>query len=79
MSREAANQGRAVSGKGHGITYTRKLEDFSGKILQHCRHVDCCFSANAHLVLRVLLEESLDTTAWELRKDLLLAWYNNDI
>ncbi len=48
-------------------TYARKLENLSGEILKDCSHVDSGLGPDAHLVLGVVLEETLDTTAWELQ------------
>jgi hypothetical protein len=50
-----------------GNTYACKFEDFSGEILENSGNIDGCLGANAHLVLSVVLQESLDTTAGELQ------------
>lgn len=47
-------------------TYASEFEDFGSQILEHGGNVDCCLSSNTHLVLRVGLEETLDTAAGEL-------------
>lgn len=49
-------------------TYTSKLKDFCGEILEHGGNVYSSFSADTHLVLGVVLQETLDTTTWELCK-----------
>lgn len=60
-----------------GNTYACKLEHLSSKILQHGGDIDCCLGADAHLVLGVLLQETLDTTAGELvRGELVLITMN---
>lgn len=43
-----------------------KLEDFGGEVLQNSGNVDSGLGTNAHLVLGLRLQETLDTTAWEL-------------
>ena len=50
------------------MTYARKFEDFSSQVFQHGSNIDGSLGTNAHLVLRVLLQETLDTTARELQK-----------
>lgn len=47
-------------------TYACQLEDLGGQILQHSCNVDCSFCSDAHLVLGVLLEETLNATTGEL-------------
>lgn len=47
-------------------TYSCELENLSCKIFEDCCNVDGCLGSNAHLVLRVVLQETLDTTTWEL-------------
>ena len=47
-------------------TYACKFENFSGQILEDSSDIDSSLGADAHLVLGVLLEETLDTTAREL-------------
>jgi hypothetical protein len=49
------------------VTYACELQNFGREILQHGCNVYSCFGANAHLVLCVLLQETLDTAAWELK------------
>lgn len=49
-----------------GATYACQLEDLSRKILEHGGDIDGGLGADAHLVLRVVLEETLDTAAGEL-------------
>ena len=48
-------------------TYSCKLEDLGGQIFEYSCDIDGSLGADAHLVLGVLLEEALDTTARELR------------
>jgi hypothetical protein len=43
-----------------------QFENFGGQVFQHCCDVDGSFGADAHLVLGLRLEETLDTTAGEL-------------
>jgi hypothetical protein len=50
------------------LTHSCELENFSGQVFEDGSNVDSSFSSNAHLVLGVVLEETLDTTAWELEK-----------
>jgi len=45
-----------------------KLEDFGGEIFQNSSDVDGSLGAYAHLVLGVVLEETLYTTARELEE-----------
>ena len=52
--------------EGESRTYARELEDLGGQVLQNGGNVDGGLGAHAHLVLGVLLEESLDATAGEL-------------
>lgn len=52
------------------MTHSCKLQDFGSQILEHSRDVDCSLRTNTHLVLGVLLQESLDTAAGELKKAL---------
>lgn len=53
--------------RGRAATYASKLEDFGSQILEHGGNVDGSLGTDAHLVLGVVLEETLDTTAGELR------------
>lgn len=48
------------------VAYSCQLENFGCKVLENCGHVDGGLGANAHLVLSVVLEETLDTTTGEL-------------
>lgn len=43
-----------------------KLEDFGGEVLEDRGHVDSSLRSDAHLVLGLGLQETLDTAAWEL-------------
>jgi len=47
-----------------------KLEDFSGQVFENGGNVDCSLGTNAHLILGVVLQETLDTTAGELKTSL---------
>jgi len=49
-----------------GMTHSCEFEDFSGQVLEDGGHVNCSLGSNSHLVLGVVLEETLDTTAGEL-------------
>lgn len=48
------------------MTHSCELEDFGGEVLEDGGNVDGSLGSNAHLVLGVILEEALNTTAWEL-------------
>jgi hypothetical protein len=50
-----------------------QFEDFGCQVFQHCCDVDSSFGADAHLVLGLRLEETLDTTAGKLVKEEVLA------
>lgn len=47
-------------------TYACKLEDFGSQVLENGGDIDGSLGADAHLVLGVGLEETLDTTTGEL-------------
>jgi hypothetical protein len=49
-----------------GPTHSSQLENLSSEILKNSGDVDSGFGTNAHLVLGVVLQETLDTTAGEL-------------
>lgn len=49
-------------------TYACQLQDFGGEVLQYGSNIYSSFSADTHLVLCVLLEETLDTAAGELQE-----------
>lgn len=52
----------------HGeATYACQLEDFGCEVLQHGGNVDGGLGADAHLLLGVLLEETLHTSTGELK------------
>lgn len=51
---------------GDGPTHSCQLENFSSEILKNGGDVYSGFGTNAHLVLGVVLQETLDTTAGEL-------------
>ena len=52
--------------RGEWKAYASEFEDFSGQVLQHSGNVHGSLCANTHLVLGVVLEETLDTAAGEL-------------
>lgn len=43
-----------------------ELEDFGGEVFEDSGNVDSGLGSDAHLVLGLGFEETLDTTAWEL-------------
>ena len=47
-------------------SHSCELEDFRREIFEDSGNVDGCLRSNAHLVLGVVLQETLDTTAGEL-------------
>jgi hypothetical protein len=49
------------------MTHSCELEDFSGQVFEDGGNVDSSFGSNAHLILGVVLQETLDTTARELK------------
>ena len=49
-------------------TYPCKLKHFGREVFEDGSDIDGGFGADAHLALSVGLEETLDTTAWELRR-----------
>jgi hypothetical protein len=53
------------------MTHSCELEDFSSQVFKDCSHVDGSLGSNAHLILGVVLEETLDTTAGELENHML--------
>lgn len=60
---------KSVHGTGEertGTAYTSEFKNFCGEILEDCGHVYGSFGTDTHLVLGVVLQETLDTTAWEL-------------
>lgn len=52
--------------RGRGMTHSCELENFSREIFQDGGHIDGGLGSDAHLILGVVLQETLDTTAWEL-------------
>jgi len=50
------------------MTHSCELENFSSQIFEDCSNIDGSLGSNAHLVLGVVLQETLDTTAGELEK-----------
>lgn len=53
------------------MTHSCELKDFSGQVFEDGGNVDGSLGSNAHLILGVVLQETLDTTARELKKWLL--------
>ena len=53
------------------MTHSCELEDFSGQVFEDGGNVDSSLGSNAHLILGVVLQETLDTTARELKNWLL--------
>jgi hypothetical protein len=49
-----------------GMTHSCEFENFGGKVFEDSCDIDCGLGSNAHLVLGVILQESLDTTTGEL-------------
>lgn len=49
-----------------GTTYACQLQHFGSQVFEDGRDVDCGLGTDSHLVLSVLLEETLHTTAREL-------------
>lgn len=49
-----------------GMTHSCQLQDLSGQVFEHGCDIDGGLGAHAHLVLGVLLQEALDTTARKL-------------
>ena len=47
---------------------TGKLEDFSSEVFEDCCDIDGGLGTDSHLVLGLRLQETLDTTTWELQK-----------
>ena len=52
-----------------------ELQDFGGEIFENRGDVHGSFSANSHLVLRLRLEETFDTSAWELLSHMLVTCF----
>jgi hypothetical protein len=50
------------------MTHSCELEDFSGKIFENGGNIDGSLGSNSHLVLSIVLQETLDTTAGELEQ-----------
>lgn len=48
------------------MTHSGELENFGGEVFKDGSHVDGGLGSDTHLVLGVVLEEALDTSAWEL-------------
>lgn len=58
-------------------TYSCKFKHFGRQVLEYGSNVDGSLGADAHLVLGILLEETLDTAAGELERDELAAMATN--
>lgn len=50
------------------MTHSCELENFSSQVLEDSGNVDGSLGSNAHFVLGVVLQETLDTTAGELEE-----------
>jgi hypothetical protein len=59
------------------MTHSCELENFSSQVFENSGNVDGSLGSHAHLVLGVVLQETLDTTARELRKKVWLADASN--
>lgn len=55
-------------------TYSCKFENFSCEVLEDSSDVDGSFRTDTHLVLSVVLQETLDTTTRELLMIELASW-----
>jgi glucose-6-phosphate dehydrogenase assembly protein OpcA len=61
------------------MTHSCQLEDFRRQVFEHSGDIDSRLSTNTHLVLRVVLQETLDTTAGELNKrGALVPWWKRN-
>jgi len=49
------------------VTHSCQFKNFGREVLENCGDIDCCLGSYAHLVLGVVLEETLDTAARELK------------
>lgn len=61
------------------ITYSCELENFSSQVFEHGCDIDGSLGTYAHLVLGVLLQETLDTSARELSGEMLVGRYIQNI
>lgn len=48
------------------MTHSCKLENFSSQVFENGCDIDCCLGSNAHLVLGIVLQKTLDTSTWKL-------------
>lgn len=48
------------------MTHSCKFENFGGEIFENSGNVNGGLRSNSHLILRVVLQETLNTTAGEL-------------
>jgi hypothetical protein len=53
------------------MTHSCELQDFSGKVFEDGSNIDGGLGSYTHLVLGVVLQETLDTTAGELGNEML--------
>jgi hypothetical protein len=51
-----------------GVTHSCELKNFGGEVFEDCSNVDSSLGSHAHLVLGVVLQETLDTTTRELQR-----------
>ena len=51
------------------MTHSCELENFSSQVFENGCNIDSCLGTNAHLVLGVVLQETLDTTAGKLDRE----------
>jgi hypothetical protein len=57
------------------MTHSCKLKNFGGEIFEDSGNVDSRLGSYSHLVLRVVLQETLDTTTGELWLKMLARLY----
>lgn len=69
-----ARRARAVAPWMGKVTHSCQLQDFGSQVLENSCDVYGSLGADAHLVLRVLLQETLDTTTGELRTTWSATW-----
>lgn len=50
------------------MTHSCKLENFSSQVFEDSSNVDGSLGSDAHLILGIVLQETLDTTTRELEK-----------
>lgn len=54
--------------KGRRVTHSSQLKNFGGEVFKDGSDVHSSLGSDAHLVLSVVLQETLDTTAGELER-----------